>query len=327
LAEHHLILKLIIMKRYFNKSTFLFAALAGGIFLLGSCLKNNKYYVDFSKGKPSVELPLSATNLNKPFGITWSPDTTTSYKIYINVASVNPLNTPVTATLDLEPDLITQYNASQDAAAKQAQADYLKDPSHHKTDPTYPYDWIPMEILPDSLYSLSIDGKSASIPFELTVPAKQREAYADLLMQTDKLPAGHNYVLPFTITKSSIDVSSWNHLGLWLLSSPFAGTYSHYHVKISGSATADFTDVMPLSTVDQHTVSQPGSIGDYFGGYTEYHFNGDGSISVKAGTSSSKPDAYGAKVLESSSDATTGEFHVKFTILSGAYTFDETFKR
>lgn len=315
------------MKRYFNKSTFLMAVLAGSILLLSSCLKNNKYYVDMSKYKPSVELPMAATKGNTPFGIDWSPDTTTSYKVYINVASVNPLNTPVTATLDIDKDYIDQYNAQQDAAAKQAQADYLQDTSHHKTDPTYPYSWIPIEILPDSLYTVSIDGKPVQVPFELTTPAGQREVYADVLMKTDEMPSGHNYILPFTITKGSIDISNWNHLGLWLISSPFSGTYNNYHVTISGKATDDFDDVMSLSTIDQHTVSQPGSIGDYFGGYTEYHFNGDGSVSVKAGTSSSKPDSYGAKVLESSSNSTTGEFHVKFSILTGGYTFDETFKR
>lgn len=317
------------MKRYLNKTFLIMVAIAGTL-AMSSCLKNNEYYVDFSTYKPSVELPLAAKYLNKPFGIKWSPDTTTSYKVYINVASVDPLNTPVTATLDLDSAWIAQYNVQQDAAAKQAQEDYLQDTSHHKTDPTFPYDWIPMEILPDSLYNISIDSKPAAFPFQLSVPANQREAYADVLMRTDKLPSGHNYVLPFMISKGSIDVSSWKHLGLWLLSSPFSGTFSHYHVNIikSGAQLDDFDDVMTLSTVDQHTVSQPGSVGDYFGGYTEYHFNGDGSISVDARRSiSDDKNYYGAKVLSSSSDATTGNFTVKFSMLSGKYVFTETFKR
>lgn len=60
---------------------------------------------------------------------------------------------------------------------------------------------------------------------------------------------------------------------------------------------------------------------------SEIHFNGDDSISVKAGTGISDPDYYEAKVLSSSSDETTGDFTVKFSMLSGKYVFTETFKR
>ena len=294
-------------KRYFG---LLLAA--GLLFSMQSCLKNNKYYEDFSKGSPSIELPLAATFGNKPYGLAWSPDTTTSFKLYVNVASVNPPSAPVTATLGIDQAWVDQYNATQTAAAAQAQQDYLSDTSHHVTDPNYPYSWTPMEVMPDSLYTVS--------SYDLTVPAGQRETYADVLVHSDKFEPGHNYVLPFTIKQSSINISNWSHLPLWFISSPFAGTFEHFHAHTKGGAYDEtYDDVMTLQTVDQHTVAEPGSIADFFGGYTEYHFNGNGSVSVKAGSSSSSPNSYGAVVLSSSSDAATGEFSVVFTILSGKY--------
>jgi hypothetical protein len=302
--------------RYFR---FLF--IAAMIFTLQSCLKNNEYYTDFSKGKPAIELPLAAKFANKPYGISWSQDTTTSFKLYVNVASVDKPTAPVTATIGIDNDWVTKYNADQSAAATQAQQDYLDaDPSHSTNDPNYPYSWTPMEVMPDSLYTVSA--------LDLTVPAGEREVFSDVLVHSDRFEPGHNYVLPFTITQSSINISSWNHLPLWFISSPFAGTYENFHAHtVGGPYDETYDDVMTLQTIDQHTVSEPGSIADFFGGYTEYHFNGDGSVSVKAGSSSSSPNSYGAVVLSSSSDATTGEFSVVFTILAGKYKFDVQFKR
>ncbi len=295
--------------------------IAGLVFSMQSCLKNNKYYADFSKGSPAIELPLAAKYANGPYGISWSPDTTTSFKLYVNVASVNKPTAPVTATIGIDNDWVTQFNTAQSAAATKAQQDYLDaDPAHTSDDPNYPYSWTPMEVMPDSLYTVSA--------MDLTVPANEREAYSDVLINSDKFAPGHNYVLPFTITKASIDISSWNHLPLWFISSPFAGTYENFHAHTKGGAYDEtYDDVMTLQTIDQHTVAEPGSIADFFGGYTEYHFNGDGSVSVKAGSSSSSPNSYGAVVLSSSSDATTGEFSVVFTILAGKYKFDVQFKR
>ncbi|MGN6801167.1 MAG: DUF1735 domain-containing protein [Ginsengibacter sp.] len=308
------------MKKINNKylGMFLVATL---VLSLQSCLKNGKYYQDFSKGSPAVELPFAAKYTNRPYGIPWSPDTTTSFKVYVNVASVNVPSTPTTATLAIDKAWVDQYNNDQTAAASQAQQDYLNaDPSHTVNDPAYPYSWIPMEVMPDSLFTVS--------SYDLTIPAGQREVYADVLVHSDKFAPGHNYVLPFTISNASVNISNWNHLPLWFISSPFAGTFTHYHSNSikSGLPFYDFDDVVTLNTVDQHTVSQDG-IADLFGGYTEYHFNGDGSVSVKAGSSSSNPNSYGASVVSSSSDATTGDFTVKFTILSGKYVFTETFKR
>lgn len=302
--------------KYFRLFVF-----TGLIFIMQSCLKDNKYAVDFSQGKSAMELPLAAKYANKPWGLSWSPDTTTFTKIAVNVASVDIPSVENTATLGIEPEWIDAYNAEQTAAATKEQEDYLAaDTSHTVNDPKYPYSWIPMELLPDSLYTVS--------SWDLTVAAKQRTAYADVAIKTDKFENGHNYVLPFTIVKSNLLISNWNHLPLWFISSVFAGTYNNFHAHtVGGPYDETYDDVMTLSTIDQHTVAEPGSIADFFGGYTEYHFNGDGSVSVKAGSSSSSPNSYGAEVKESSSNAATGEFYVKFTILAGKYTFTVNFNR
>ncbi|HLS52968.1 MAG TPA: hypothetical protein VK031_03280, partial [Tissierellaceae bacterium] len=218
-------------------------------------------------------------------------------------------------------DWIDQYNAEQDAKAKEEQQEYLDaNDSHTDEDPAYPYSWTPMEILPDSLYELTIDGKEVSMPFDLTVPANERLAYADLDIYTGRFPKGHNYVLPFTITESSIDISNWKHLGLWFISSPFSGTYTDYSVK-SGGLAPDLTGAtISLSTIDQHTVEANGFL-NYYSGSTTYHFLGDGSVEVTANSGGD----LGAEVKESYSDPVTGEFYVKYEA-AGAV-IEETYKR
>lgn len=311
------------MKRYLNIKMLLVLALTGGVFLMSSCLKNNKYYVDFGDYNPSVEFPMAAKYVNKPFGIDWSPDTTTSFKIYINVASMDKPNLPVTATIDIDKAWIDQYNTEQAASAKQAQEDYLADTSHRTSDPAYPYSWTPMEILPDSLYEISIGGSAAQVPFQLSVPAKERQAYADVLIHTDKFPAGHNYVLPFTMTDASTTISSWNHLGLWFITSPFTGTFTNYSVVDGVYSPTRTGQTVTLATVDQHTVEAGGFL-DYYSGSTTYHFLGDGSVEVTANSGGD----LGAETIESHSDPATGNFYVKYKCngLGGAV-FEETYKR
>jgi len=73
------------------------------MFSLSSCLKNGNYATDFSSVKPSVDLPLAASNANNP--VTFAFDatvTSTSIPFYINLASPTLLGTPVTATFALD---------------------------------------------------------------------------------------------------------------------------------------------------------------------------------------------------------------------------------
>jgi len=160
--------------------------IAGLVFAMQSCLKNNEYYVDFSKGAPAVELPLAAVNANAPFAVSFDiVDTPTTYYAVINVASPSLPTTATTATLALDAAYLTQYNADQLAA-----------------DP----DYEPYELLPDSTYTIA--------SWDATIPAGTREFYIPIKLYTSKIDPGHIYVLPFTITKASIAISSWNHLML-----------------------------------------------------------------------------------------------------------------
>jgi hypothetical protein len=287
------------MKKY---SLIALAALM--VFSLASCLKdkNVEDQVYGMKGVGDVtfiEIPAAAANLNQPFGLKFNTDTVTDYQVTVNVTSA-PLDHDVTATIGIDQAYVDELNAAGSG------------------DP----DFRPFELFPDSLWSIAAT--------DLTVPAGQNKASAALTIHAEKMEGGHNYTLPFTITNSSLPVNNWKHLFIRLISSPYSGVFGGYHVNIvhNGALVDDFSDgTMELSTIDEKTVSQPGSIGDYFGGYTEYHFNSNGTVSVKAGTGAGDPSAYGANVLESHYDVATGTFYVKFTILSGSYIFTETFDR
>ena len=290
---------------------FLFAL---SILLMQSCMKNN--YLPPS----AMELPLAAQYSNKPYQLTATGDSVTA-RISINVASAASPTTINTATLGTEPEWINWYNAQQTARATKAQQDYLAANALHKdNDSDFPYPWTPMELLPDSLYTVS--------SYDLAVPASERMAYADVVVKTSKFEHGHNYVLPLTIKKSSLIISSWRHLPLWFISSTFGGKYNNFHGTLVGGAYNEhYDDALTLTTIDQHTVADTLTVGDFFGGYTQYHFNANGSVSVRAGNSSSSLDDYGAVVEESSSNAATGEFYVKFSVFKGAYTFTVNFNR
>ncbi len=103
-----------------------------------------------------------------PFALALDVSTTpTTYYAVVNVASVNVPTAPVTATLQVDQAGLDAYNADQDAAAKKAQQDYLAaDTSHKVTDDNYPTDYVPYEMLPDSVYSIA--------SFDATIPAGQR---------------------------------------------------------------------------------------------------------------------------------------------------------
>ncbi|MCL6524627.1 MAG: DUF1735 domain-containing protein [Thermoflavifilum sp.] len=164
------------------------------LLFLYSCLKNNEYYTDFSKITPSIQLPLAANNLNNPvtFSFTTSniPDT---IPVYVNVASISPLNTPVTATLGLDTGYLNQYNQANGTN---------------------------YELLPDSVYTIS--------SWDITVPAGQRLAYSNLIIYTTKMDASHNYVLPITIVKSSLPIENWNHLLLNIVAkNQYDGVYDY----------------------------------------------------------------------------------------------------
>ena len=173
-----------IMKKIKNKYLGLLL-LAGIGFTLPSCLKNNNFYTDFSKGAPAVELPLAAFHANGPTAVSFDVSTTPStYYAVVNVASPNKPTSAVTATLALDKAFMDSYNAEQTAA----------DPDNY----------VPFELMPDSTYSIA--------SLDATIQPGHREDSLPIQIFTSKLESGHNYLLPLTIVKSSLPISNWNHL-------------------------------------------------------------------------------------------------------------------
>jgi hypothetical protein len=165
---------------------------------------------------------------------------------------------------------------------------------------------------------------------EATIEPGHREDSVPILFFTKKIAGGHKYVLPITITKASFVVSNWNHLMMNVTAkNEWDGKYN-IHVEISGAnsyAGTVFDDVnYPLSTVNANSVHGP-YIGDWFGGYEQFTFNPDGTITVLVGGDVSDPNGYGAVVTESSYDASDHSFHVKYNFLGGKYVFDVTYKK
>lgn len=170
------------MKRLFKNKIFkapvAVIAVTCLLFVFSSCLKNNQYYYDLKDVGASIDMPLAAFNTNAVFALALDvADTPTTYPVYVNVASPQVLGKSVTATLGLDTAYLDQYNVANGT-------DY--------------------EVLPDSDYSIG--------SWDLTVPAKQRLAYTNVKIYTNKMDASHNYVLPLTIVKASLPIENWNHL-------------------------------------------------------------------------------------------------------------------
>jgi len=218
------------MKQIKNKYLGLLL-LAGIAFMLPSCLKNNKYYTDFSKGNPAVELPLAAVHANAPLAVSFDVSNTPStYYAVVNVASVNKPTSPVTATLGIDEAYLDSYNADQAAA-----------------DP----DYVPYELMPDSTYSIA--------SMDVTIQPGHREDSVPIQIFTTKMEQGHNYLLPLTIVKSSLQISNWNHLMLNIgAKNQFDGVYSVTGTFVDLTAPAfsgDYPKTVSLVTQGLSTVA------------------------------------------------------------------------
>lgn len=240
------------MKQFKNKYLGLLL-LAGIAFTLPSCLKNGEFATDFSKGAPAVELPLAAVHANGPIAISFDVSATpATYYAVVNVASVNKPSSPVTATLGVDAAFLDAYNAAQTAA----------DPDNY----------VPYELMPDSTYSLA--------SWDATIQPGHREDSLPIQIFTSKMAPGHNYLLPLTITKSSIAISNWNHLMLNI------GAKNQYDGKYSVTGTfvdltvAAFTGYYPkpVSLVTQG-LSSVAYFDNILGGFG-YVFDTDGTGSL-----------------------------------------------
>jgi hypothetical protein len=278
--------------------------------LMSSCLKNNKYYVDFADYEAQIELPLAASNVNLPaLALFDAQDTPTTYYAVVNVASMDKPGTPVTATLALDEEWLNKYNADNDAAVKQKQSDYLADTAHKITDSDYPKDWSPYFLLPDSTYSIP--------SFDVTVPAGQRQAKMPILITTNQIDLAKKYILPLTIVKSSLPISNWNHLMVSISAkNQWDGKYTYTGTTSLGDADGE---TAKMSTVGQFSVTM--NLINYYSNQVVFTVDPNtNKVTVSMTTLlpiATDPSSYW--------DPATKTFHVKWTSNAGARHYDETY--
>lgn len=251
------------MKKNLNKY-FRLMLIGGLIFSMQSCLKNNKFYTDFSKGKPAVELPLAASKANKPIAVSFDVSNTPSqYYAVVNVASVNKPTTTVTATLGIDQAYLDQYNDDNSTT---------------------------FELMPDSAYQIAT--------WDATIQPGHREDSIPIMIFTNKIAPGHNYILPLTIVSSSIEISSWNHLMLNIgAKNKFDGKYTVDGTFVDLTAPAfsgDYPKTVSLVTqglsTDAYFDGDLGGFGyvfytgtgySYFGNWAPvFTFDADGNVTA-----------------------------------------------
>lgn len=243
------------MKQLLNKK-FLTLFVLALPFILGSCLKNNKYDVDFGSYEPSIQMPLAAANVNNPVSVPLDvvPEPQ-DFRVYVNIASMDKPTNPITATIALDEAYLDQYNAEQDAIVKDDQADYLDaDTSHKDDDDDYPADYEPYLLFPDSLYTMD--------KMQMTVAAGERQAYVTAKIVTAKMDFSAKYVLPFTITNVDPDmpISNWKHLMLNIQAkNDYDGSYTNTY---SSPTLGAGSNTVTLTTISQ-TENHMGLIGVY----------------------------------------------------------------
>jgi hypothetical protein len=234
------------MKQIKNKYLGLLLV-AGLVFSLSSCLKNGKYYVDFSKGAPAVELPLAAKYVNGPFAAAFDvAPTPTTYYAVVNVASVDIPSSPVTAKLQLDQAYLDQYNSDNGTS---------------------------YELLPDSAYSIP--------SFDATIPAGHRQDSLPIMINTTKVAGGHQYVLPLTIASASVNISNWNHLMINVTTkNQWDGVYYAAVHLVHPAVTGDFSGPTTFSTVNANTVNTNLGVYPLFGADMNITINADNTLTL-----------------------------------------------
>lgn len=216
--------------------------LCGVILTLSSCLKNGKYYTDFSSVGASVNLPLAATNLNGVVAFSYDASVTTvSIPVYVDVASPSLPSSATTVTLSLDTAFLSSYNASNGTS---------------------------FDVLPDSVYTTT--------GWTLTVPAGQRTDSMNVTFNFSKLDLSGAYILPVTISQASVPIEQWKHLLLYIsVKNKYDGVYevTGSYSDVTNSAfvpyypqTVDLVTSGPNSVdVTPELLGFPGYVFDYDG--------------------------------------------------------------
>jgi hypothetical protein len=198
----------------------------GAMLLMGSlssCLKNGKYYTDFSAISASVDLPLAATNNNNP--VPFSYDATAanpSIPVMVNLASATPLGSATTATLAVDATYLDSYNTANGTS-------FL--------------------LMPADAYTVS--------SWDISIPAGKRLDSMVVHFDFSKLDLTQQYILPVTISQASQPIEQWNHLMLLIqVKNQFDADYhctgyvfhpavpraddATYHISTAGPYTCTF---------------------------------------------------------------------------------------
>lgn len=218
-----------------------------------SCLKNGKYNVDFSTVAPSVDLPLAASTNNGVTVFTFPPTvTTTNIPYYVNLASPNTLNTPVTATFAIDSAYLATYNTANGTN---------------------------LQLMPPSYYTV-VNGWSR------TIPAGKRLDSMYVTFHLSLFDLSQSWCLPVTIQSASVPIEQWNHLlispsvknffdGDYMVSanSPMldvvngalTGNYPEEYYLVTAGPNSDYAEDLALG-FSGHTILNGGGL-SYYGSF------------------------------------------------------------
>lgn len=205
---------------------------------LGGCLKNNKYYIDYSTVGTLIELPMAAPASTLPpnilpngFAITdyGAYADTVTYKsdtsgtpIYVNVASPSVPGSQNTATLAIDTAALDSINA----ALGGVYPGYTNQTNGYGPNGNYagwsfngaPITSLSYELLPAADYTVSswtvtIPGGQRTSPLWVTVNTSVIDTTTGMYTDANGNPVrafNHNYILPVTIKSASQKISNYN---------------------------------------------------------------------------------------------------------------------
>jgi hypothetical protein len=153
---------------------------------LSSCLKDSKWYVNVSQGKPLIELPLEARNLTGNLVTEALPISSTPQviQVAVNLAYATTLSSPVTVTLALDPSAVATYN----------HANGLDTGGN-----------VPYTLLPAADYSVP--------SYQVTIPAGQHLVYMNINVNTSLIDPSGLFILPIKIVDGGgQQISNYNEL-------------------------------------------------------------------------------------------------------------------
>jgi hypothetical protein len=199
---------------------------------LSSCLKDSKWYVDVSQGRPLVELPLEARNLTGNLVPEALPISTTPQviQVAVNLAYASTLSTAVNVTLGLDTAAVTAYNHANGL----------------DTGGNTPY-----TLLPPADYSIP--------SYHVTIPAGQHLVYMNININTSLVDPSGQFILPIKIINGGgQQISNYNEL---LLAVGAKNQYDGEYVvtgTLSDNTTPTITGAYPetvyLETSSANTV-------------------------------------------------------------------------